>query len=242
MASRRKRRASRALDAAPVAGEPGPLPGWREVLRRPAFRAAALRQALPVIGVFFLRWPAVDIVAFFLLEVWLFLTLRFAFEVTVGDEAMTHLTPTRLASEVLKHALVGGAVFALMVGMVVLVTVMTTFPHAQLADFVRRGWRTPSFVLALALMLASHLWEARDFALRVRSRSADERRSDDVRIRVMLGRLALVGLAGFFIGGVQAVGLGGPILVLVISAAIVWLEAAPERADRMFGFAPRRAA
>ena len=74
------------------------------VVRRPAFRASAVRQVLPVLGVFFLGWPAIDIVAFFLLEIWAFLTLRVALEVTL-DHALARDLPVRgLVTSFLKHA------------------------------------------------------------------------------------------------------------------------------------------
>lgn len=242
MASRRKRRASRALDAAGIAGESEPLPGWREVIRRPAFRASALRQVLPVIGVFVLRWPALDIVAFFLLEVWLYLTLRVALEVTLDRADARHLETRGLVKDFLKYALVCGVAFALMVGVVVLVTVVSTFAKEDLVAFVLGGWRSPSFLVAVVLALSSHAWEARDFAARCQGRSEDERRSDDARLHVVFARLVVVSLAGTFLGLAQAFGVGGHVLVLVISGAVVWLEAAPERAERMLGATSSRAA
>jgi hypothetical protein len=239
MASRRKR-ASRVRDVAGIAGEQPPLPGWREVVRRPAFRASAVRQALPVIGVLFLRWPPLDIVVFFLLEVWLFLTLRVAFEVTFDRRYVWEFPARRIVAEFLRYALLAGAAFAVMIVVMMLITVLSTFPTEELVAFLLHGWRTPSFLLALALMVASHLWEARRFALHCRTRSPEEAESDVRRMHVMLARLMVVALAGIFIGIAQAFGWGGPLLVLVISGAIVWLEAAPERAEALLGFTPRR--
>ena len=218
------------------------MPTWGEIVRRPAFRAAAARQALPVIGVFFLHWSALDIVAFFLFEVWLFLTLRIAFELTFDQARAEDLPAGRLVSELLRYAVMGGFAIAFVVGMVVLVAVLPSFSGEEILEWLRTSWRSRSFLLALALMVSSHLWDARGFALRCRGRSDDERRADDVRIRVMFVRLMLVALAGIFLGLAQAFGVGGQVLVLVISGAIVWLEAAPERADYMLGFTPRRAA
>src|SRR5262245_53649288 len=123
MASRRKRRASRALDAS-VKSEPEPLPTWSEVVRRPAFRAAAARQALPLLGVLLLHWSALDIVAFFLFEVWLFLTLRIAFERTFDQPGAAELPAGRLVKELLGYALMGGFAIAFMVAMVVVVAVV----------------------------------------------------------------------------------------------------------------------
>jgi hypothetical protein len=197
-----------------------------------------MRQALPVIGVFFLRWPALDIVAFFLLEVWMFLTLRAAFELTFDRDDTAALPVRSLVSEFGKYTLAGAA-FAVMIVVMMLVTVLATFPKEDLVGFLVHGWRTPSFLLALAPMVASHLWEARDFALRCRTRSADERALDTTRMRVVFARLLVVALAGMFIGLAQAFGWEGQLLVLVISGAIVWLEAAPERAEALLGFAPR---
>jgi hypothetical protein len=225
-----------------AAGEPEPLPGWREVVRRPAFRAAALRQSLPVIGVFLLHWSALDIVAFFLFEVWLFLTLRVAFELTFDKPGVAELTVGRLVSELLRYALMGGVAFAFVVGMIVLVAVVPAFSGAEALEWARESWRSRSFLLALTLMVASHLWEARGFALRCHGRSDEEREGDDLRIRVMFARLVVVGLAGIFLGLAQAFGVGGRVLVLVICGAIVWLEAAPERAEAILGVTSRRAA
>ena len=233
MASRRKRRPSRELDGAP---RPRPLPGWSVVVRRPAFRASAVRQVLPVLGVFFLGWPAIDIVAFFLLEIWAFLTLRFGLEVTLDRAVARDLPTRRLVTDFLKHTFWSGVAFALMVGMLVLVTVAVAFKGKDLVDFALRGWRSPSFLVALVVMTSSLAWEARDFAERCRGRSDEERQSDDRRLRVVFARVVVVGLAGMFLGLAQAFGFGGQVLVLVISGAIVWLDASPERAEALLGF------
>ena len=60
---------------APLLPDPPP-PTWREVFRRPSFRASLLRQSLPVVGVLALGWPALDVALFFLLDVWLYLSVR----------------------------------------------------------------------------------------------------------------------------------------------------------------------
>lgn len=193
---------------------------------------------MPVIGVFFLAWPALDVMVFFLLEAWLFLTLRFALEVTFDRPEARDLPAGRLVSDFLKHALTAGIALALLVGILVLVTVASSFGKAELAEFALRGWRSPSFLVALALMASSYAWEARDFALRCRGRSDEERRSDNVRLRVVLARVLVVGLAGIFLGLAQALGVGGKVLVIVIACANVWLEASPERAEKMLGFTP----
>lgn len=244
MASRGKHRASRASEAEGVAGAPRPvpLPGWRVVVGRPAFRASAVRQALPVIGVFFLQWPALDVIAFFLLEVWLFLTLRVALEFTLDRAAARDLPTRRLVADFLRHAFWSGVAFVLLVGMIVLVTVAVAFSKDQLLDFVMRGWRSPSFLVALVVMVSSHAWEARDFAERCRGRSEEDRLSDDRRLHVVFARVLVVSLAGMFLGLAQAFGVGGQVLVLVISGAIVWLDASPERAEALLGATPSRAA
>lgn len=241
MSSRRRRQASRTLERAadPPAAH---VPSWHVVVRRPAFRGALMRQALPVIGVFFLAWPALDVVAFFLFEVWLFLTLRFALEVTLDRPQARDLPARRLVSDFLKHALTAGLAFALLVGMLVVVTVASTFGGKELLDFALRGWRSPTFLVALALMTSSYAWEAKGFADRCHGRSDDERESDNVQLRVVFARVLVVALSGIGLGLAQAFGVGGHVLVLVIAGANVWLEASPERAEKLLGFTPRRAA
>jgi hypothetical protein len=241
MASRRKRRASTVLESPPGV-RPGGVPSWRAVVRRPAFLASAVRQALPVVGVFFLGWPAIDVAAFFLLEVWLFITLRFAVEVTLDRPQARDLPARRLVSDFLKHLLAAAIGMALLVGMMALVSVATTFPRGDLVAFALRGWRSPSFLAALAFMVSSLSWEAHEFAGRCAGRSDGEREADNVRLRVVFARLLVVALSGTVLGLAQALGVGGQALVLVIAGAIVWLDATPERAEKLLGFEPRRAA
>jgi hypothetical protein len=238
MASRSKQRASRTPDD----GDQGPVappPTWREVVRRPAFRSAVLRQALPVLGVLFFHWEPIDIAAFFLLDAWLFLTLRMAVEMTSDPK---YATPGRESSvaDLLKNSLVAGVAWALGVGIIVLVTIVPTFPTEDLVGFAVGSWREPSFLVGFTVMVAGHLWEARGFAERCRERSRAERRADDTRIRVMFGRLMLVSLAGAVIGLAKSFGVGGPVLVIIIACVVAWLDAAPEQADGLLGFGPSR--
>ena len=95
-------------------------------------------------------------------------------------------------------------------------------------------------MLALVFLISSHLWEGVRFVERVRSRTEDERRQDTLAVRVMAARLMVVGAAPLWLAIASAVGQGGRLLVLLIAGAVLWLEAFPERANRLFGFQPGR--
>ena len=51
---------------------------------RPALWTALFRHAVPVLGVLFLDWQALDVLLFLFVETWLFLTLRVGTEVVLN--------------------------------------------------------------------------------------------------------------------------------------------------------------
>lgn len=214
-------------------------PAWRDVLARRALWSALARQALPVAGVLFLGWPVLDVALFFLLETWLFLTLRAGVELTLDPRnARWGESRGRQARRLAGNLLGAAVLLGLVIGVAGWAQVAVAFPRAEWQAFADGGWHEPTFLAALGLLVASHVIDAVRFARRIAVRSESEREADDRGFRAMCARVVLVALAGIGLGLLSAVGLGAPALVIMIAAIVVWLEAAPEQAERLLDFGP----
>jgi hypothetical protein len=88
-------------------------------------------------------------------------------------------------------------------------------------------WRTPGFVLALALMLLDQAREAVRFGIRIAPLPAPDR-ADDLQLRRMVLRITFLGAAGIAAGVTRAYGAGSRAVVVAMAAAMVLLEAWPE--------------
>src|SRR5262245_47517634 len=230
MSARGKRSPSKVLKPEPSAPA-APPPTWREVLRRPSFRAALLRQAVPVIGVVVLGWPAVEVAIFFLLDTWLFLTARASCDIALDTKfgGSKDASPWAVA----KVAPVGAVTVALFVAMFGGIPLVMALPAAEWQAM--GGLRRPVFLVSFLFLAASHLYDTVGFVRRFQSRTEEERRWDALASRVVIARMFVLVVAPFGLQLASLVGMAGRALVLLISGAILWLEAFPERADRILG-------
>lgn len=233
MRARGKRRGSKPLKrpTAPLT----PPPTWREAVRRPSFRAAALRQAVTVLGVLILGWPALEVALFFLLDAWVYLTVRAGCEITFDPR---YGSPDASAWDLVKHTTVAAVVLALLVGLVGFMTIGVSVAGDEWS--ARGGLGSPLFLVSVLILLLSHLWEGVRFLERLRTRTSEERNQDTLAIRVVVARMFVVAAAPMALGLASAFGQGGRLLVLMISGAILWLEAFPERANLLLGYKPGR--
>ena len=187
-------------------------------------------------GVFGLGWSPLEIAVFFLLEVFLFLSLRAAAEITLepryGVQAMS---APAFAWEFAKHWLVAALFMALIVGPLGAFAVIPAFSAEARTAFLEDGIRRPSLLIGVALLAGSLVIDTAFFARRVAAgRSAAEQTRDDQQLRVALATVACLTVASFGLGVAELVGLGPQFLAIVIAGARLYVEAAPRRATRMF--------
>lgn len=199
--------------------------GW---LGPPLWTALA-RHAIPVLGVLFLGWSALDFLLYFLLETWLFLTLRMGVEATLNRSFGK--VPNTLAGALGQIALMS-ALSAVVIGIVLgLATLLVRQFAIADADWRRfedaATWRTPGFQLALALMVLDQLWDAVRFAVRIAPLPAPDQ-ADDLQLQRMALRITFLAGAGVLAGVTPAQGAGSGAVVVAMAFAMILLEAWPE--------------
>ena len=187
-------------------------------------------------GVFLLGWSALEAAVFVLVEAFLFLSLRAAAEITLEPRfGVMASTPARFAWEFFKHWLAAAFFIGLMVFVFGGVLVIPAFPDEEVAAFLAEDVRSPLFVGSLALLLGSLAVDTVRFARRVaRGRSSGEMHRDDEGRRAALAVVLCLGLAGFWFGMAARMGLGTKVIALAVAGAVLFVEAAPGRATRLF--------
>ena len=205
-------------------------------IHKPGFRNALGRQALMLAGVFLLGWSALEIAVFFLLEAWLFLSLRAAAEITLEPRfGVVATDPARFLWEFVKHWLVAAVFIGILVGGFGGFVVFPAFTEDAMHEFATEGIRNASLLVGLALLAGSIVFDTARFARRVAAgRKAEETAADDHGLRVALAKVACLAMASFWLGIAARVGLGPNIVAVGIAGAILYVEAVPERATRMF--------
>ena len=207
-----------------------------EGVRTPGFRNAAVRQLIMIAGVFVLGWAPVEIAIFFLLEAFLFLSLRAAAEITLEPRFGVQFSSTpAFVWEFFKHWLAAAAFMAILVGGFGVFAVMPAFAGESSGRFIEDGFRHPSVIVGLSLLAGSLVFDTAMFARRVAAgRSPEELARDDHGIRAALANVFLLAMASFWIGIAASIGLGPQVFVLGLAAVRLYVEAAPRRATRMF--------
>jgi hypothetical protein len=206
-----------------------------EGVRTPRFRLAVARQVIMLTGVFAIGWPAHEVAVFFLLEAFLFLSLRAATEMSLDERyGVVARRPLQIASQISLHLLVTAPVSAVIVGGFGLF-VLVPFPDAPWSWFVREGIRDAPFLGALALLAGSIVYDTALFARRVAAgRSPEERTRDDEVKWVALARLPVLAISCYLLGVAAQAGLGPRALALAVAATVLYLEAVPRRAAQLF--------
>ena len=205
-----------------------------EGTRSERFRTAAGRQAIMLAGVFALGWPAHEIAVFFLLEAFLFLSLRAATEISLDERyGAVDRRPWHVAAQIALHLLVTVPFMAFIVGML---GVFAVLPFAGVAweTFVREGIREPSFLGAVALLAASIVYDTGRFARRiVAGRGPEERAQDDEAKWLALARPFVLVIASLLLGVAAQAGLGPRVLAVAVAATMLYVEAVPQRVARL---------
>ena len=235
----RKRRLSRGPLPPPP---PAPVPERplreevAEGVRTPGFRNAVVRQLVMLVGVFALGWSPIEIAAFFLLEAFLFLSLRAAAEITLEPRFGVQFESTpAFVWEFVKHWLVAAACMAVLVGAFGVFAVFPAFSGESRAGFLEDGTLRPSFIVGVTLLAGSLVFDTALFARRVAAgRSPEELARDDHGVRAALANVVLLAMASFWLGFAANLWLGPKVFVLGLAAVRLYVEAAPQRATKMF--------
>jgi hypothetical protein len=210
----------------PAVEEISPSPRWL----RPALWTALFRHAVPVLGVLFLDWQALDVLLFLFVETWFFLTLRTATEAVLnrsfGD------VPKTAAGAVMQLVLytpIAGLMIGFAMGLVGLVVQQVAFGADEWRAFREAAaWRTPLYRMGLALVVVEQVAEAVAFAVRL-ARLPAPADADDRELQRMVQRVVFLGAAGVAAGFAPA-GAGARGVVIAIAAAMFLWEAWPDEA------------
>jgi len=197
---------------------------------RPALWTALFRHAVPVLGVLFLDWQALDVLLFLFVETWLFLTLRTGTEVVLnrsfGD------VPTTVVGAVVQLVLltpIAGLIIGFVMGLVGLVVQQVAFGADEWRAFAASAaWQTPLYRMALALVVVEQLAEAVAFAVRL-ARLPAPADADDRKLQRMVQRVVFLGAAGVA-AGLAPAGAGARGVVVALAAAMFLWEAWPDEA------------
>jgi len=204
-----------------------------QALRGGRLWGIALRSSIPVFGVYLLGWPATLAVLFYLLEIWMYLSLRASLSLALSDLGKAPGVRPVLAAAgrhfFLVAPLLGGVLAAL-----------AWFAVRMVADGWRglelhlHRWEFAAGTVTLAVMALTEAWQF------MRRRIAGTRCvDDDLREMAIVYRAACLMLAGVPVYFLVPAGYDAQVLVFVIALASVWIEGAPRHATRAFG-APQR--
>jgi hypothetical protein len=197
----------------------------------PRLWSSLARHAIPVAGVLFLGWGALDFLLFLVLETWLFITLRMGVEATLSP-AMGKVPPTTAGKigELALMLVMSGAVVGLVLGLVCVLVRQFAFRDADWQRFLEAAvWTTPAFRIALLLLLLDLAWDAGRFAIRVASRPAPDL-ADDLQLQRVVMRVTVLAAAGVAAGLSPFSSGGGRAIVVALAAAMVLLDAWPDDA------------
>ena len=197
---------------------------------RPALWTALFRHAVPVLGVLFLDWQALDVLLFLFVETWLFLTLRTGTEVVLNRSFGG--VPETAAGAVVQLVLytpIAGLMIGFVMGLVGLVVQQVAFGADEWRAFTETAaWRTPLYRMGLALVAVEQVAEAVAFAVRL-ARLPAPADADDRKLQRMVQRVVFLGAAGVA-AGVAPAGAGARGVVVALAAAMFLWEAWPDEA------------
>lgn len=208
-----------------TATEAAARPGWLG----PPLWAALLRHAIPVAGVLLLGWRPLDFLLFFVIETWLFLTLRMGVEGALNRSfGPVPETLEGKLGQIAVLTLMSGVVMAIVLGLVGIVVKQFAFSAADWKQFEDAAlWRTPPFLVGLLLLLLDQAWDAARFAVRIAPLPKPDDADDRHLQRVVL-RITFLAVAGIAAGITPAGGAAGRSIVIGLAAAMVMLEAWPD--------------
>jgi hypothetical protein len=205
----------------------------RQASRTSQFWIAVARQSIPVIGVAFFAWPALQIGIYFVLQSWLMLSLYCATDMTFDPEYRKGKLPRDMAEAVgalLKNFFGAIVAVGILLGLFGGFMLFIFFEGDSWDAFFRSGWHERSFLYGLLGLGASCLVETVRFARSLPQRTPAQIEADDLRIASTFYRVILMFVACLFVGAAPFAGLGDLIFVLATSLIVLYFEALPRSA------------
>ncbi len=203
----------------------------RAALGRPGFWIAVLRETVPVVGVLAFGWPAFAAALYFIVESWLYLSLRASTEIVIdpkyAGKDLPRSTPDAVA-KIAKHLSYVLPFFAILLGLFAGFVMFAAFPKADWAAFAAGGWREPEVLWGFGVLLASVIADTVRHARRFATRTSAEAEAGDLSMKLMFYRVTF-GLfpAAFLLGLAGRWGLAPPLIVLAIALISIAIEAIP---------------
>jgi hypothetical protein len=214
-----------------------PLPVLAAAMRTRRFWISVARHSVPLVGVFAFRWSPMNLAIFFLLESWLYITMRLTVEVTFDPHYAGSDLPTS-AWDALRKTVWMGLMASIAAGVLVFgfggFIIVAAFPEDAWSAFLAHDVRRTSFRIGLAALAIDILVEGVVFHRRLLQRSAAEKRADDLRVKVMFYRVVALLMAFMILGLASQIGLGGYVLVVAIMVILVYFDVFPRRALKTF--------
>jgi hypothetical protein len=182
---------------------------------------AIVRQAPAAAGVLFFGWPVLSLALFFLLDLWLTMTVRGALDLTGGRGG--------LAGNVAWLGSVFGAIV-----LVAAWNLSVALPADEVARFTSGGWRDPWFLASLGLLLVAQAVDAARFRRRLRARTTREEEADARGHHTQWARAGLVAFGAAVLMPLAArLGQGATAIALLLAAVNVLAEAFPSSLARL---------
>jgi hypothetical protein len=205
-------------------------------VRTAQFWGIVLRNAIPLAGVVLLGWPAALLVAFYLIEIWWFLSLRMAVEIAVEDELKRDapLVAGRLTGLTLRNFLIGapvlGVLFFAVAGMFVVLFLVEWDWRQFLASPAAK-----TFFVSLGLLGLFLLVESVRYGLRYYGAGGKTDRDGELRMMAIFCRIPCLVIAGPFLFFLMPFRHAMEIVAVFLTLASIWIEGAPRHATKLIG-------
>jgi hypothetical protein len=209
----------------------------RDVWRTPAFLTTVARHTVPVVGVAFFGWPALQLAIYFILESWLLLSLYAAADLSFnpknGGRAPRNLREAVI--DPLPQFLAAAGLIGVFVGLFGGFLIVGVFAPDEWTDFIQGGWHEPSFLLGLTMLIATCLTEAARFAQRLATRTPAQAQVDDLRIASLFYRVVLLFLASGALGLMAPFAFAPMLFALALGIVLTFFEVLPCSAATLLG-------
>lgn len=214
-----------------------PLPVLLAATRTKRFWSSLARHSFPVFGVFAFGWSPMNVGVFFLLESWLYITMRLTVELTFDPKyAGADLPRSRwhAVRQTIWMALMSSIASGVLVFGFGSIVVLSAFSEHAWREFLTTSVMKTSFIVGLGALFIDILFEGIRFQRGLLERTAAEKRADDRRVKVMFYRVVLLLMAFMAVGLSAQGGLGGYVLVILMWLVLVYFDVFPKRALAYF--------
>jgi hypothetical protein len=204
-------------------------------VRTGRFWNVVARNAIPVVGVLALGWSATLVIVFYLVETWLFFSLRWSIEIAIKHDLATTATVSGRQAVIAaaKRFLITAPIIGFLLFMFIWMVVIAVASQWDWKRFWAGDYKVAAFAVGLAGLIIVLLVEEIRFGRRYLARSTD--RDDELREGSMIYRipcLMAAGLPAFFLAPTRY---GAHVLVVALALVSIWIEGAPRHATKLFG-------